>query len=179
MATSLSARHILTYLPYFLAKMLQLCHCEGIGCFSCHLPQTYEEYGRLLSHVLHSQYLPEIPAASLMLLLVSESHSHRRQQQSPDHYHLSSNHSHLQSCINTPISTTLSLTHIVRYRSLPRTVPDSRALLTCLYLPSSLMLSSQCFSSISPSLLFFLLTLTFSHLVDAFIQSDLQIRKSN
>ncbi len=45
---------------------------------------------------------------------MSESHSHRRQQQSPDHYHLSSNLPHLQSLISTPISTTLSLTLIVR-----------------------------------------------------------------
>ncbi len=47
---------------------------------------------------------------------MSESHSlsHRRQQQSPDHSHLSSNHPHLQPLISTPISTTRSLTLIVR-----------------------------------------------------------------
>ncbi len=58
--------------------------------------------------------------------VVSESHSHchRRQQQSPDHNHLSSNHPHLQPLISTPISTTLSLSDIHRpvYGSLPWTV---------------------------------------------------------
>ncbi len=50
------------------------------------------------------------------IIPVSESHSpsHRRQRQSPDHSHLSSNHPHLQLLISTPISTTRSLTLIVR-----------------------------------------------------------------
>ncbi len=46
--------------------------------------------------------------------LESHSHSHHHQQQSPDHNHQSSNPPHLQSLISTPISTTLSLTFIVR-----------------------------------------------------------------
>ncbi len=54
--------------------------------------------------------------------VVSESHrlSHRRQQQSPDHSHLSSNHPHLQPLISTPNKYhTLSDTHRPVYGSLP------------------------------------------------------------
>ncbi len=62
------------------------------------------------------------------LILLSESHSlsHRRQQQSPDHSHLSSNHPHLQTLISTPHKYhTLSDTHRPVYGSLPWTLPDS------------------------------------------------------
>ncbi len=54
--------------------------------------------------------------------VVSESYSlsHRRQQQSPDHSHLSSNHPHLQPLISTPNKYhTLSDTHRPVYGSLP------------------------------------------------------------
>ncbi len=39
------------------------------------------------------------------------------------------------------------------YRSLPRTVPDSRMLLTCVYVPSSSLSTLLCVSNLSPSLI--------------------------
>ncbi len=53
----------------------------------------------------------------------------------------------------TFISTLHPVHHCPVYRSLPRTVPDSLVLLTCLYLPSSFLPILQCFSCNPPTLL--------------------------
>ncbi len=67
----------MNFLFSFLAEAWSF--CANIDCYLeqfisvflatlLYIGQTYEEYGRLLSHILHSQYFTEIPAAPLMLL---------------------------------------------------------------------------------------------------------------
>ncbi len=72
----------------------------------------------------------------------------------PDPYHLSTDHPHLQPLIITPSNTTLSLTLIVRSTvHYPEQLPDSLMLLTCMYLPFDLQTYLQCYSSESSTLI--------------------------
>ncbi len=68
-----------------------------------------------------------------------------------DHLHLGSDHLHLPISNQDTLKSTLhSVIHCQVYRSLPRTVPDSLVLLTCVYLPSSFLLTLQRFSLVVP-----------------------------
>ncbi len=122
---------------------------EHVICFQClseykhqpfpaiHIPCTAWNV-TFISMICHFHCCPRLflhnnlPTELLMIrLAVSESHSlsHRRQQQSPDHCHLSSNHPNLQ-----PLISTRSLTLIVR-----STVHYPEQYLTLFYLNCDLL----------------------------------------
>ncbi len=79
--------------------------------------------------------------SSVIPLSESHNHSHRHQPQSPDPSHLSIDHLHLRSLINTPINSTCSLTLIVRSTVHYTEQYLTPYALTCVYLP--LRLSSD------------------------------------